>query len=89
MPLLNPTRVIEFHDHAVVLVSERDEFLQRVEFIVFVLVAVGIRRIGIGDQYLRRLGADLQNDWLGLAPPVDVAELSTTAVTVNRRPLQV
>ena len=71
--LLDTARVVELDDRAVALVRQRNECLQRVEFIVLVLVAVGIRGIGIGDQCLRRLGADLQDDRLGLAPSIDAA----------------
>src|SRR5262245_30568849 len=69
--LLDPARAVDLHDRAVTLVGERDEFFQRVEFVVFVFETVGIGNVRIGDERLRRLGADLQNNRLRLAPPLD------------------
>jgi hypothetical protein len=61
-------------------VGQGDELFQRIEFVVFVFVAAGVGRVRIGEKSLRRLGADLENDRLGLAPSV----ASTSAVDDRR-----
>ena len=83
--LFGAARVVGFHHDAVTHSRQPHEILQRVEFVILVLEAVRVGRIGIGNECLRRLAVDLENDGLGLAPAPDA---STAAVTVNAPPLQ-
>jgi ketosteroid isomerase-like protein len=57
---IEPASAVELHDRAVTLVGQGDELFQRIEFVIFIFMAVGTGRVRIGEKSLRRLGADLE-----------------------------